>query len=83
MHIIKLMDEVAKVMARGLITLPSNVRKKIGIQEGDLVRIEVKGEEIVIKKEKRIYDLQGVVRETSQKEQKSFGEILAQELKKG
>lgn len=77
------MDEVAKVMARGLITLPSNVRKKIGIEEGDLVRIEVKGEEIVIKKEKRIYDLQGVVKDGSRKEQKSFAEILAQELKKG
>lgn len=77
------MDEVVKVMARGLITLPSNVRKKIGLQEGDLVKIEVKGEQIIIKKEKRIYDLQGVVREASQREKKSFGEILAQELKKG
>jgi len=44
------MDELAKIMARGLIALPSDVRKRLGLKEGDLVRIEVKEDHLVIKK---------------------------------
>ena len=75
------MDEIAKVMARGLITLPSSVRKKVGLKEGDLVKVEVKGDAIVIRKEKRIYDLKGSIAGGPQKST-SFADIFAEELKK-
>lgn len=75
------MDEVAKVMARGLIALPSDVRKKLGLKEGDLVKIEVKDDHILIKKEQRIYDLKGSLQEAQEKS-KSFSQILMEELKK-
>jgi len=32
------MDEIVKVMARGLIALPSDVRKKLGVKEGDILK---------------------------------------------
>lgn len=75
------MDEIAKVMARGLIALPSDVRKKLGLKEGDLVRIEVKEDHIVIKKEQRIYDLKGSL-QGKQTQTKTFAEILKEELEK-
>jgi len=77
------MDEVVKVMARGLIALPSNVRKKLNVKEGDILKVEVKDREVVLKKEKRIYDLKGSLTHRSGKAQaKSFAEVLAQELKR-
>lgn len=80
-YIIKAMEEIAKIMARGLIALPSDVRKRLGLKEGDLVRIEVKEDHIVIKREQRIYDLKGSLGE-KKAEVKSFADILKEELKK-
>ncbi len=77
------MDEIVKVMARGLIALPSDVRKKLGVKEGDILKVEVKDKEVVLRKEKRIYDLKGsLAKKGKPVEQKSFAEILAQELKR-
>ncbi len=80
-YIIKSMDELVKVMARGLIALPSDVRKRLGLKEGDLVRIEVKGDQIIIKKEQRVYDLKGSL-QLEKDQGKSFAQILAEELEK-
>ena len=70
-------------MARGLIALPSEVRKRLGVKEGDLLKVEVKENEVVLRKEKRIYDLKGALtgREVETK-RKSFAEVLAEELKR-
>ncbi|QWK13476.1 MAG: AbrB/MazE/SpoVT family DNA-binding domain-containing protein [Aquificota bacterium] len=75
------MDELAKIMARGLIALPSDVRKRLGLKEGDLVRIEVKEDHLVIKKEQRVYDLKGTLQER-EAQGKSFAQILAEEFEK-
>ncbi|RMH81011.1 MAG: AbrB/MazE/SpoVT family DNA-binding domain-containing protein [Acidobacteria bacterium] len=75
------MDEVAKIMARGLIALPSDVRKRLGLKEGDLVRIEVKDDQLIIKKEQRIYDLKGSLQGMGT-QQKSFAQILVEEYEK-
>ncbi|WPM31943.1 AbrB/MazE/SpoVT family DNA-binding domain-containing protein [Hydrogenobacter sp. T-2] len=75
------MDEVAKIMARGLVALPSDVRKRLGLKEGDLVRIEVKDDQLIIKKEQRVYDLKGSIL-SGQTQQKSFAQILAEEFQK-
>ncbi|MEJ7620353.1 MAG: AbrB/MazE/SpoVT family DNA-binding domain-containing protein [Aquificaceae bacterium] len=75
------MDEVAKIMARGLVALPSDVRKRLGLKEGDLVRIEVKDDQLIIKKEQRVYDLKGSI-PSGQTQQKSFAQILAEEFQK-
>ncbi|WP_457601502.1 AbrB/MazE/SpoVT family DNA-binding domain-containing protein [Hydrogenivirga sp.] len=77
------MDDIVKVMARGLIALPSDIRKKLNVKEGDILKVEVKNKEVVLKKEKRIYDLKGALAQKQAKAQsKSFGEILAEELKR-
>jgi AbrB family looped-hinge helix DNA binding protein len=75
------MDEVVKIMARGLIALPSEVRKKLNLKEGDIVKLEVKENEIVIRKEERLYDLKGSLK-GSKVQDKSFAQILREELNK-
>ncbi len=75
------MDEIVKIMSRGLIALPSEIRKKTGLKEGDILKVEVKEDGIVLKKEKRIYDLKGSL-QAKAKEHRSFGEILQAEMKK-
>ena len=75
------MDEVVKIMARGLIALPSEVRKKLNLKEGDIVKLEVKENEIVIRKEERLYDLKGSLR-SAKVQEKSFAQILQDELSK-
>uniref|UniRef100_A0A7C5X1B0 AbrB/MazE/SpoVT family DNA-binding domain-containing protein n=1 Tax=Thermocrinis ruber TaxID=75906 RepID=A0A7C5X1B0_9AQUI len=75
------MDEVVKIMARGLIALPSEVRKKLNLKEGDIVKLEVKGNEIVIRKEERLYDLKGSLK-GAKVQDKSFAQILQEELSK-
>jgi AbrB family looped-hinge helix DNA binding protein len=76
------MDEIVKVMSRGLIALPSDVRKKLGVREGDILKVEVKENEVVLKKEKRIYDLKGALSAKQKGKVPSFAEVLAQELKR-
>ncbi len=75
------MDEVAKVMARGLIALPSEVRRKLDLKEGDIVKLEVKENQIIIKKEERIYDLKGSLGD-AKVQGKSFAQVLQEELSK-
>ena len=76
------MEEIVKVMARGLIALPSDIRKKMELKEGDILKIEVQDDKVVLKKEKRIYDFKGVIGEEKPKLSKSFSEILQEELRK-
>jgi len=48
-----------KLLPKGRITLPQEIRKSLGIKEGDILLIEKKREEIVIKKGKTIFDYIG------------------------
>jgi antitoxin MazE len=42
------MTTYSKVTRHGQITLPAEIRKKLGIKEGDLIEIEVKDEQAVL-----------------------------------
>jgi AbrB family looped-hinge helix DNA binding protein len=42
------MTTYSKVTRHGQITLPAEIRKKLGIEEGDLIEIEVKNEQAVL-----------------------------------
>ncbi|WP_448588246.1 AbrB/MazE/SpoVT family DNA-binding domain-containing protein [Thermocrinis sp.] len=75
------MEEVAKIMARGLIALPSEVRKKLNLNEGDIVKVQVKDDQIILRKEERIFDLKGSIEQTGSTG-KSFAQILQEELNK-
>jgi bifunctional DNA-binding transcriptional regulator/antitoxin component of YhaV-PrlF toxin-antitoxin module len=55
------------------------VRKKLNLKEGDIVKLEVKENEIVIRKEERLYDLKGSLK-GSKVQDKSFAQILQEEL---
>ena len=42
------MTTYSKVTRHGQMTLPAEIRKKLGIEEGDLIEIEVKNEQAVL-----------------------------------
>lgn len=48
-----------KILPKGQITLPKEIRKSMDIKEGDTLLIEKAGEEIVMKKGKTIFDFVG------------------------
>ena len=51
--------QAIKVLHKGQITLPSGIRKSLGIKEGDTLVIEKSAGEIIIKKGKTIHDYIG------------------------
>ena len=42
------MGEQVKVLQKGKITIPANIRQKLGINEGDCVTLEIIGNKVVI-----------------------------------
>lgn len=51
--------QAIKVLPKGQITLPKEIRKDLGIEEGDTLVLEEKDKEIVLKKGKTIHDYIG------------------------
>lgn len=53
--------QAVKVLPKGQITLPKEIRKSLNIKEGDTLVIEKTDNEIVLKKGKTIFDYIGVL----------------------
>jgi AbrB family looped-hinge helix DNA binding protein len=45
---------LTKVTRQGQVTLPSDVRRRLSIEEGDLIEVTVEGEQVVMKPKKLI-----------------------------
>jgi len=52
---------VVKVLPKGQITLPNEIRKVLHIQEGDTLILDADKDQIVIRKGKTIFDFVGVL----------------------
>jgi len=50
-----------KVLPKGQITLPKEIRESLQIREGDTLVVEPAGDRIVLKKGKTIFDFVGVL----------------------
>jgi len=50
---------VVKVTRNRQITIPSKIAKRLGIKEGDYVKVVLRGNEIVIRKIKKLDELAG------------------------
>ncbi|MHB1663869.1 MAG: AbrB/MazE/SpoVT family DNA-binding domain-containing protein [bacterium] len=53
--------QAIKVLPKGQITLPKNVRERLGIDVGDPLILEEKNNEIILKKTKTIFDYAGIL----------------------
>ena len=53
------MSEEVVVTRRGQTTIPTTVRKKLGIQEGTRLRVETEGEKVILTKIPSLFDLAG------------------------
>ncbi|MBI5816106.1 MAG: AbrB/MazE/SpoVT family DNA-binding domain-containing protein [Nitrospinae bacterium] len=51
--------KAVKVLPKGQITLPSAIRRRLKIKEGDTLVMEDKGEAVTIRKGKTIFDYAG------------------------
>ncbi|MHA1607496.1 MAG: AbrB/MazE/SpoVT family DNA-binding domain-containing protein [Candidatus Freyarchaeota archaeon] len=43
-------EETIKVGKKNIVVIPSRIRRKVGIKEGDLLRVRVEGDKIMIEK---------------------------------
>ena len=50
-----------KVLPKGQITLPKEVRQKFHIQAGDTLMMDADGEQVVFRRSKTIFDYKGVL----------------------
>jgi AbrB family looped-hinge helix DNA binding protein len=53
--------QTVKVLHKGQITIPKDVRKHMGIKEGDTLVIEEDDDKVVLKKGKTIFDYAGTL----------------------
>ena len=53
------MDREVKVTRRGQTTIPTVVRKQLGIREGTRLKVDVEGEKVVFTKVPSLFDLAG------------------------
>ncbi len=65
------MTQEVVVTRRGQTTIPTAIRRKLGIQEGTRLRVETEGEKVVLTKLPSIFDLAGTSKLT-------MGEVFKQ-----
>ena len=53
------MNAIARVSRRYQVVIPKEIRKALGIKEGDTVLFEIEGDEIRIRKLRSFLDLEG------------------------
>lgn len=53
--------QTVKVLPKGQITLPKEIRKKLDIREGDTLLLDTDGLQATIKKGKTIFDFKGTL----------------------
>jgi AbrB family looped-hinge helix DNA binding protein len=59
------MSSEVVVTRRGQTTIPTKIRRKLGIQEGTRLKVETEGEKVVMTKLPSIFDLAGTSRFTT------------------
>jgi AbrB family looped-hinge helix DNA binding protein len=51
----------AKVTSKGQLTLPVELRRRLGIEPGDTVAFSVEGESVRVRRQLRLEDIKGIV----------------------
>lgn len=69
------MDLAAKVTSKGQITIPKEVRDRLGISEGDSVVFRVEEHRAVLAKTPNLLDLAGVVEVPAAKRRTSWDDV--------
>ena len=72
------MDSVAKLTAKGQVTVPKAVREALGIERGDTIVFRVEGHRAVVAKAPRFLDLAGAISVPAAKHNVAWDEVLRQ-----
>jgi looped-hinge helix DNA binding domain, AbrB family len=63
-----------KVHKKGIIVIPTEVRKRLNIKEGSVIELEVEGDKIILKRKLTLLDAYGI--------DKEMGDSAVKELEK-
>lgn len=76
---------ISIISAKGQITLPSGMRKKLGFKPGDRVAVEETDDGIVIRRTKNIFDYEGFLGKglPSEEERRLMMEGIAKHMNEG
>ncbi len=67
------------VTRRGQTTIPTAVRKKLGIEEGTRLKVDVEGDKVIFTKVPSLFDLAGTSKLTRQEAFRLLDEMRAEE----
>jgi AbrB family looped-hinge helix DNA binding protein len=65
-----------KVLPKGQVTLPKKIRGLLGIREGDALMVFRRGEEVVLRKRKTLFDMTGSLPDVGLSPEKMIEEAL-------
>jgi AbrB family looped-hinge helix DNA binding protein len=55
------MSVAAKITSKGQVTVPIQIRRKVNFNAGDTVFFEVRNNEVIIRKAKKLIDYEGIL----------------------
>ena len=70
------MDIAAKVTSKGQVTVPKDVRRALGIEEGDTVIFHVEGDRALMERTPGFLDLAGSLKVPAAKRNVAWDEVL-------
>jgi AbrB family looped-hinge helix DNA binding protein len=73
------MAQEVVVTRRGQTTIPTSIRKKLGIQEGTRLMVDTEGDKVVLTKIPSIFDLAGTSKLTTEESFKLLDEMRSSE----
>jgi AbrB family looped-hinge helix DNA binding protein len=71
-----------KVHKKGIIVIPTEVRKRLNIKEGSVIELEVEGDKIILKRKLTLLDAYGIDKEMGDSAVKELEKLRKREVEK-
>ncbi|MEJ2769756.1 MULTISPECIES: AbrB/MazE/SpoVT family DNA-binding domain-containing protein [unclassified Stygiolobus] len=71
-----------KVHKKGIIVIPTEVRRRFNIKEGSVIELEVKGDKIILKRKLTLLDAYGIDKEMGDSAVKELEKLRKREVEK-
>lgn len=71
---------ITTVTSKGQATIPSSIRKKLGLKPGERVIFEEEGDKVVVRKIPHLLDLMGSIKTTKKYNQKAINKAIGKML---
>ena len=71
-----------KVHKKGIIVIPAEVRRRLNINEGSVIELEVEGDKIILKRKLTLLDAYGIDKEMGDSAVKELEKLRKEEVEK-